>query len=63
MHQGHGYFDRKIQETPITSKMHLKQRLEEEWAKIPRTYLQSLVYSMLRRLTSVAQAKGLHTKY
>lgn len=26
------YLDRKMRLTPITSKIHLKQRLQEEWA-------------------------------
>ena len=57
------YLDRRIREGPITSISHLKERLQEEWLKIPSSYTQNLVSSMPRRLKSVIQAKGLHTKY
>jgi transposase len=57
------HLDREIRKTPITGRNHLKERLQEEWAKIPTSYLQNLVSSMPRRLEQVIQAKGLHTKY
>lgn len=57
------FLDHRIRESPITSITHLKHRLQEEWAKIPTTYLQNLVFSMPRRLAAVIKAKGLHTKY
>lgn len=57
------YLERQVRKTPITSHTHLKQRLEEEWAKIPLSYLQNLVASMPRRLKAVLEAQGLQTKY
>lgn len=57
------YLDRAIRTTPITSRAHLKQRLQEEWDRIPVSYLQKLVASEPQRLRAVIQAKGLHTKY
>lgn len=55
--------DRKVRETPITSKSHLKERLQEEWAEIPSSLLENLISSMPRRLRMVIKAKGMNTKY
>jgi len=57
------YLDRKVHESPISNKNELKQRLKEEWEKIPLEYLQKLVASMPDRLKAVLKAKGKHTKY
>lgn len=57
------YLDNRLRERPISSKKHLKERLLEEWTKIPAEYVQNLVASMPRRMKAVYDAKGLHTKY
>lgn len=57
------YLDRKLRESPIRSKAHLKERLREEWTQIPPEYLRKLVHSMPRRLAAVIKARGNHTKY
>ena len=55
--------EKKVHKTPIYSKDHLKQTLQEEWAKLPRSYMQKLVQSMPNRLREVLKRKGRHTKY
>lgn len=57
------YVDKKVRETPISSKAHLKARIQEEWEKIPTSLLQKLAASMPRRLQAVVDNKGMHTKY
>lgn len=57
------YLDRKVHEAPILNKNDLKNRLLEEWQRIPLEYLNKLVSSMADRLEAVIKAKGKHTKY
>lgn len=57
------YLERKLREEPIYGKAQLRERLSQEWARIPPEYFEKLASSMPRRLQAVIDAKGLHTKY
>lgn len=57
------YLDKKIRQSSISSKTQLKERLQEEWNKIPPDFMKNLVSSMSRRLAFVIKAKGFTTKY
>jgi hypothetical protein len=41
----------------------LQQALQEEWQRIPQVQTQRLIQSMRRRVTTVLQANGGHTRY
>ena len=55
--------EKNVQKSPIHSKPQLKERLQEEWAKISQLYLSKLEQSVPRRLLEVLQRKGRSTKY
>lgn len=55
--------DRRVRKTPVTSKTELRQRLQEEWSRIPVDYLQKIIFSMPRRLQCVLDQHGYPTKY
>lgn len=55
--------DRKVRQTKITSKEHLKQVLIESWNDLSVETLNNLVESMPRRLQAVINANGMFTKY
>lgn len=57
------YLETKVRQHTISSKVELKKILEEEWYKIPVSFLEKLVSSVPRRLHAVYKAKGMHTKY
>lgn len=43
--------------------LQLQQALQEEWQRIPQVQIQRLIQSMRRRVTTVLQANGGHTRY
>lgn len=53
----------KVSIYKCSSKAVLKQKIFEEWEKIPRDYCQTLVASMPSRIRAVIRAHGGHTKY
>jgi len=55
--------ERKIRKGAISSDPMLKERLQEEWAKITREELENLAASMPRRLQAVIDAHGGPKKY
>lgn len=55
--------DTKIRKHSITNKKELQSRLQEEWPKIDKKYLETLVESMPKRLAEVIRQKGYPTKY
>lgn len=57
------YLDRRVRETPPSSKTTLRARLQEEWAKIPTEYLQKIILNMPQRLQSVIDNHGNATRY
>lgn len=58
-----GYLKKQIQKRTVTTRDSLKRVLQEEWAKIPTTFTNTLVVSMPRRVAAVLEAKGGPTKY
>lgn len=57
------HLDREIRKHNITNKQMLKNRISEEWAKIPNNVTKNLVDSMQRRMAALKEARGGPTKY
>lgn len=55
--------DRRVHQTPVSSKAALKERLEAEWMKFDQEYIRKLVCSMPNRLQCVIDQKGYSTRY
>jgi len=55
--------DRRVHKTPISSISALKERLQEEWAKIGPEYTQKIIANMPKRLNDTLRNNGYHTKY
>ena len=48
---------------PASGLIELWERMEEEWEKIPKEYIENLYLSMNRRMKACIKAKGYWTKY
>lgn len=55
--------DEKIDKTGVTNKENYFAALKRTWEELDEKYLQNLVESIPRRLQTVIEAKGSHTKY
>lgn len=55
--------DRNVDKGDVTNRDKLFEALETAWSQIKPQHLKNLVESMPRRLQSVIEAKGGHTKY
>jgi transposase len=54
---------RRLRKHKITNKADLKEKILDEWSKIPPEVTKKLVDSMTRRLAMVVKQKGRQTKY
>lgn len=55
--------DRRVRQTPVSSKVELEKRLREEWARIDVDYLRKVISNMPNRLRCVIRNNGYPTKY
>jgi len=55
--------DRRVHKTPISSISALKERLQEECARIGPEYTQKIIANMPKRLNDTLRNNGYHTKY
>ena len=57
------YLNWRMRGRVCKTEMDLYQTMQEEWRRIPLSYLRSLVASMHRRCEAVIANKGMPTKY
>ena len=57
------YLGRKVRgRNDVNNVNDLERALHEEWARVPRQFIQRLINSMRRRCMAVIQARGGHTR-